>query len=1669
MKIQETLIFSFCIPDQNSYSVTIPENSGPGTFVFGLSSENILSGIGSRYYLGGPHADKFTIDEENGVVKTTRSLKKYGGSFELEIYSNDVSAQDPLSPSIPLRIELSNSNGFPVARAPRSTFTLKENSRNLSLTKIEVMSPRTGVTFAIGGGNVGDAFELDEKTGEVRLSSIGLDYELARAYDLWILVRSSTRPFLATPILLHVDVTDENDNEPIFEKSTYNLSILEEEFGPTVVGVLTATDADSGDGGKFKYRLNPESISSYGRIFEIDPVSGELKCMTKLDREEKGEYALIVEAVDEGVPSLSGSASVRIQVLDKNDNPPRFTRLFSANVTENVPLGTFVTQVSSVDKDIGRNANSSYSFTDPGQTPFAIDPVSGNITVTGILDREVQDEYLIRVAAIDGSWRAETLVTVIVQDVNDNAPEFEQSYYSFNVPESKSAISIIGQVSATDRDKRGPNSMVSYELMSPSDFFTVDPLSGEIFTKKPLVYKMSRKNKESPENEHNLILSATDGGKPSLSSEILVSIKIADSHNTPPQFAQGRYEASVLETAKIGSRLIQVRATDKDVGLNAQLFYSFIGNNTDLFDLDKSSGWITLKSDLSGKKFQKYFLTVEVADMGIPSLTAQVPVLLTVTGPNEHTPEFSSASYRVIVPENEVVGSVIVTLTASDGDSGPNGQVSYNITSGNENEKFEIDPSSGAVSIRGELDYENQKEFSLNISATDKGFYSRKTEAQLTVLLTDINDNSPKFSKAEYRGRIFENSPFGTQFLQVTAEDKDSAKNAQIQYAIAGGSGKNLFNINATTGIISSRAILDYETRQNYNLEIVASNPDSGLFGTTRVEVEVGGVNEFVPKFLQPVFQFSVSESATLGAIVGRLEASDEDSGIDGHISYFFLGASNDKGFSINPSTGEIRVSRPLDRESQSRVVLSVIAKNAGSIRGNDIDEAQVVITVQDGNDPPIFTKDTYTAQLYEDLPLDSFVTKVEAVDIDVRPSNNRFSYEILQGNDNNTFRIDPLSGTVELAGKLDRELIDSYILTIGAVDTGEPPATGMATLSISVLDRNDNAPQLEKMLLRGSIAENEVSGTVIMKLRATDPDLSPNGEPFTYSIVGGSGAALVKLDSKSGLLSSLVSFDREKTPEITLLVQIQDNGNPPLKSTQEIIIKISDVNDNPSQSRQAKLLVYSPSPSQNPFETFATLEPLDPDFSGNYTCRFSRSSSQEIFKLQNGCSLGLQKIPEARNLNLEIFSDDGVHAEVASKFEVEFHPYEPDTLENSILIRIGGGLNPEVVLQKYFTKLLEFVQNVFNTEPGTVQIHGLLPTSSNGTDLILYVAKMEKEKVVAKLLSSANQSAMQKILQTLPILNYSPCNPGRDETNPCLNDATACSHQLEATNSRRIISSPNLILSSPEPKIKFTCTCSPEFEGPKCEYRKEPCRPNPCEGGGSCSKSGFGFQCSCPSNRHGKRCELEKSNACQSNPCKNGGSCKQETTGGSSFFCLCRPGFLGRTCQVSATNLCKPNPCQNGGECVSGPSAHPTCVCKGQFYGKLCEKSGFGFSVGSFMSFPPLDPNTNDISIVFSTNKENSLLAYNFGEQTGGRSDFLALELVNGKPRLAFGGSRTGVGSVTLNRFLADGKWHRVTAIRNSRAISLNVSQCGESGEGCEECKAGDSSCYADEVGHTG
>ena len=193
-------------------------------------------------------------------------------------------------------------------------------------------------------------------------------------------------------------------------------------------------------------------------------------------------------AFDKGTPRLSSTATVLLTVSDVNDNAPRFARLYTLNITENVAVGTELLVVETVDKDGPENSNVTYEFVDNPDGAFAIHPVSGKISVAKTLDREIRDEYSLRVRADDGSWKLETVITVTLVDDNDNAPIFDRDLYEFSVPFAKNTTSVVGRVHALDRDAPGPNSAVSYSLAFLHDFFNVDELSGQIVTKKDLSF-----------------------------------------------------------------------------------------------------------------------------------------------------------------------------------------------------------------------------------------------------------------------------------------------------------------------------------------------------------------------------------------------------------------------------------------------------------------------------------------------------------------------------------------------------------------------------------------------------------------------------------------------------------------------------------------------------------------------------------------------------------------------------------------------------------------------------------------------------------------------------------------------------------------------------------------------------------------------------------------------------------------------------------------------------------------------------------------------------------------------------------------------------------------------------------------------------------------------------
>lgn len=249
-----------------------------------------------------------------------------------------------------------------------------------------------------------------------------------------------------------------------------------------------------------------------------------------------------------------------------------------------------------------------------------------------------------------------------------------------------------------------------------------------------------------------------------MSSRTVVQVSVVDANNNAPRFEQRNYLSSVPENYGVDKRIIQLIARDDaDFGVNAEISYSLNKNSTnDVFGIEERSGWVYVRKSLNGIAVGTVFLlSVRATDKGVPPQKDEVILKLVISGENRHAPVFDSSSYHVIVPENEAVNNVIVTVLAVDSDSNkePNGIVRYKITGGNEKNKFFLDPISGKVSILEPLDYDLVQEYRLTITVTDLGFEPKQAMGLLTVQVSDINDNPPTFNQSVYEAFLPENSP----------------------------------------------------------------------------------------------------------------------------------------------------------------------------------------------------------------------------------------------------------------------------------------------------------------------------------------------------------------------------------------------------------------------------------------------------------------------------------------------------------------------------------------------------------------------------------------------------------------------------------------------------------------------------------------------------------------------------------------------------------------------------------------------------------------------------------------------------------------------------------------------------------------------------------------------
>lgn len=485
---------------------------------------------------------------------------------------------------------------------------------------------------------------------------------------------------------------------------------------------------------------------------------------------------------------------------------------------------------------------------------------------------------------------------------------------------------------------------------------------------------------------------------------------------------------------------------------------------------------------------------------------------------------------------------------------------------------LELDLTSGALFVNERIDREALCEqrprcvLSLEVLA-----HNPVAVSAIQVEILDINDNSPRFPRPDYQLQVSESVAPGARFHIESAQDPDVGANSVQTYELSPSEHFELdlkpLQENSKVLELVLRKGLDREQTALHHLVLTAV--DGGIparSGTAQISVRVLDTNDNSPAFDQSTYRVQLREDAPPGTLVVKLNASDPDEGSNGELRYSLSSYTSDRErqlFSIDATTGEVRVSGTLDYEESSSYQIYVQATDRGPVPMAG--HCKVLVDILDVNDnaPEVVLTDLYSP-VPEDVALNTVVALLSVNDQD-SGSNRKVNLGL---ESTLPFRLNGFgnSYTLVVSGPLDREQVAAYNITVTATDGGIPPLTSQRTLQIEISDINDNPPSFLQDSYSIYIQENNLPGVLLCTVQATDPDQKENAE-VTYSLLdreiqGLPVTSYVSINSASGSLYAVNSFDYEKFREFFVTVEAQDKGRPPLSSTVTANVYVVDMND---------------------------------------------------------------------------------------------------------------------------------------------------------------------------------------------------------------------------------------------------------------------------------------------------------------------------------------------------------------------------------------------------------------------------------------------------------------------------------------------------------------------------
>ncbi|XP_046555688.1 protocadherin Fat 4-like [Haliotis rubra] len=1121
--------------DQHTFQKSLSEDSAVDTVVITFNVEDNDGDAVTLSVVSG-RDDLFSCDRYDVKVKGALDFET-DTTHVLVIRANDGKYDTDVS----LEINVSDvSDEAPVITVTTSSMA-EEQTAGSAVDGGYVVTDadaRDVVTYSLSGSDSG-YFTIDSTTGELTVAQ-NIDRDTGKSEVSLTLTVTDQTGLTATKNFT-IPLVDINDLPPVFSPTEYAVEVIENAAPDTSLLDLTCADGDDGNNALFNVLVQHGDDTS--TKFKMS--GQQLQTDNLLDYESVESYTLVITAVDtpgQGEAN-TGTAIVKVTVKPENEFDPVWTApasdgsgTFSGiSVEEDVAAGSVVATFSATDDDHGNDGVVTYSIVSvtaaSGGTvtdKFSVIGHTGDLLVAGPLDVDVgtngEASYTIVVKASDNGATprsVEGTITVSLDNVNDNAPVFDQAEYQTDLSEDSAVDTVVITFNIQDHD----GDAVTLTIASGrDDLFICD--GHDVKVKAALDFET--------DTFYVLVIKASDG---KFDVEVSLQVDITDVIDEAPVITMAT-TSSVAEEQTIGTGVdggyIITDADKQDVHS-----YTLSGADSAYLSIDSATGELTVAQNINregANAKSALSLTLTVTDQA--GLQATQDFIITVEDINDLPPTFNPSVYEIQVTENTAVDSDLLQLTCTDEDAGNNAVFTTSIASGDDTvRKFKM-ADLKLLSDSNAVDFESLEAsnymYTLIITAVDTPDDGNPMTGTAVVKVTVVPENEfdPVWIAPASSGSgsfhdivISEDTAVGSVLTTFSATDNDKADDGLITYTItgtnsaSGASADNIFSVDSHTGELIVTGPLDYDTgtngESNYTVSVKAA--DSG--GTPReiagtITITLTNVNDNAPVFDQSEYNTSVAEDSDVGTAVISLNNVD----FDGDDVTLSISTGRDDLFECDGN--DIVVKATLDFETDKVHILIIRASDG--VHETDV---TVKIDITDATDEtPVITIATTSSMAEEQTvgtPVEGGYVVTDADEHDV------LTY-VLSGVDSPYLTIDSSSGDLSVAANVDREGTNAKTelsLTLTVTDLAGLQA--IQDFTITVEDINDQHPVCDPSVLEVEVTENMAGDTEVLDFICVDSDIGSNAQ-FGLTLASGDDTPNKFKVSNSKLLTDSTNLDYE-------------------------------------------------------------------------------------------------------------------------------------------------------------------------------------------------------------------------------------------------------------------------------------------------------------------------------------------------------------------------------------------------------------------------------------------------------------------------------------------------------------------------------------------------------------